>query len=77
MEIKDDRILIECPGCIGVNNINFYRGKGKHAKFVCKYCKNTKSIYLVDYLNLMGETSRANRVLIYENNLKINQQVIQ
>ncbi|RLC65536.1 MAG: hypothetical protein DRI01_00555 [Chloroflexi bacterium] len=68
--IVDNKIFIRCPACIGADKVRFYRKKGKTSKFVCKYCKNTKQMALSDYLELINEPERRERVLSYESNLK-------
>jgi len=67
--VIDGKIIIRCPGCLGANDVIFYRNKDKSVKFVCQFCKNTKEIPLTDYLEIMGRTKESERVKKYENKL--------
>ena len=69
MEIVNGKIMIRCHGCLGANDVIFYRNKDKSVKFVCKYCENTKEIPLTDYLEIMGRTKESEKVKKYENGL--------
>ncbi len=69
MEIVDGKIMIRCPGCLGANDVIFYRNKDKNVKFVCQFCKNTKEMLLSNYLEIMGRTKESERVKKYENSL--------
>lgn len=73
--VRDGRIIITCMGCIGgTHQIKFYRAKNKLAKFVCKYCNNSRQMYLAEYLDIVGEKIRASKVRQFEKTLAVKQQ---